>query len=298
MKEFNPRITNIKHIGDELRFQRYYYCYKNNRDIRLKSETLENSSPFEKLENVLLKYINENFGDISENGASYDNLYSIENNRSRKKNSSYNPNIYYLRMYSLFKIYGFLDDYEICNLLEENNIEPNFKDSKLIARDIIRNSEEEYQYNNRKRYFDISSCRVPLNAFSTFTISQAKDLIYFSNENYLKKSFDLGKLSISVFFSKFKPLFNKTLSSLSKLERKTFSLELGKNSSYIDNYLNNKPCTFPTCGTIIKFLEKYDLTKSDLYIALSMIKPALAPTDIYRDMIPHTHFRKLNKNFG
>ena len=77
---------------------------------------------FEKLEDVLLEYIDENFGNISEKGASYDNLYSIENNKSRKKNVTYNPNTYYLRIYSLFKIYGFLDDYEIFRLLEQNNI--------------------------------------------------------------------------------------------------------------------------------------------------------------------------------
>lgn len=296
MKEFKPRITNINHIGDELRFQRYYYCYKNNKDIRLKSESLENSSKFEKLEDVLLEYIDENFGNISEKGASYDNLYSIENNKSRKKNVTYNPNTYYLRIYSLFKIYGFLDDYEIFRLLEQYNIKPNFKDSKLIASGLIGNCEEEYQFNNRKKYFDINSCRIGISKSDIDKILSYKNITFFSNKNYLEKCSKEDKSSYSVFFSKFKKVFKDKLSSLDETEKKIISLEMGKPSNFVDNYLNGKKYSILTCHTILKFLELYNLQESDLYLALLNTSPAFI-WSIYKDMIPHTHFKKLNKKF-
>ena len=71
---------------------------------------------------------------------------------------------------------------------------------------------------------------------------------------------------------------------------------MGKPSNFVDNYLNGKKYSILTCHTILKFLELYNLQESDLYLALLNTSPAFI-WSIYKDMIPHTHFKKLNKKF-
>ena len=140
-KAFNPSIKEVASIGDELRFQREYYCYKNNISLPLKIDSsIKENDERDSLQDVLYNYMQNNIGENSEMATSYDVLYAIENGKSKKKNENYNPNAYFLRMFCLFKIYGFLDSMTILEILKDKyNLEPSFASSKNIIEDFEKN---------------------------------------------------------------------------------------------------------------------------------------------------------------
>ena len=142
--QFNPKTKKISSIGEELRFQREYYCYKNNISLPLKIDSTDKNRDERKcLQDVLYDFIYRNCGNNSELATSYDVLYAIENGKSKKKSEKYNPNSYFLRMFCLFKIYGFLDSMTILEILKDKyKLEPSFESSKKI----IRTIEEEILY--------------------------------------------------------------------------------------------------------------------------------------------------------
>lgn len=136
--QFNPKTKKISSIGEELRFQREYYCYKNNISLPLKIDSTDKNRDERKcLQDVLYDFIYRNCGNNSELATSYDVLYAIENGKSKKKSEKYNPNSYFLRMFCLFKIYGFLDSMTILELLKNKyKLEPSFESSKKIINDL------------------------------------------------------------------------------------------------------------------------------------------------------------------
>lgn len=133
-KPFNPKTKKVTTIGEELRFQREYYCYKNNVSLPLKIDSTDKTrDERESLQDVLYDFMDRNFDNNSEYATSYDVLYAIENGKSKKKNDPYNPNSYFLRMFCLFKIYGFLDNMTILEILKDKyKLEPSFESSKKI----------------------------------------------------------------------------------------------------------------------------------------------------------------------
>lgn len=133
-KPFNPKTKKVTTIGEELRFQREYYCYKNNVSLPLKIDSRDKTrDERESLQDVLYDFMDRNFDNNSEYATSYDVLYAIENGKSKKKNDPYNPNSYFLRMFCLFKIYGFLDNMTILEILKDKyKLEPSFESSKKI----------------------------------------------------------------------------------------------------------------------------------------------------------------------
>lgn len=140
-KPFNPKTKKVTTIGEELRFQREYYCYKNKVSLPLKiNSTIKQNDERESLQDILYNFMDRNFDNNSEYATSYDILYAIENGKSKKKNDPYNPNSYFLRMFCLFKIYGFLDSMAILELLKEKyKLEPSFESSKNIIKDLESN---------------------------------------------------------------------------------------------------------------------------------------------------------------
>ena len=79
-KEFKPRTKKVTTIGEELRFQREYYCYKNNVSLPLRiNSTVKENDERDSLQGILYKYILKEYGNNSELATSYDVLYAIEN---------------------------------------------------------------------------------------------------------------------------------------------------------------------------------------------------------------------------
>jgi len=152
-KPFNPKTKKVTTIGEELRFQREYYCYKNNVSLPLKIDsTIKENDERESLQDILYNFMDRNFDNNSEYATSYDILYAIENGRSKKKSDPYNPNSYFLRMFCLFKIYGFLDSMTILELLKDRyKLQPSFESSKNIIKDLESNYTLENFIRNRQK---------------------------------------------------------------------------------------------------------------------------------------------------
>ncbi len=152
-KPFNPKTKKVTTIGEELRFQREYYCYKNNVSLPLKIDSTDKTrDERESLQDVLYDFMDRNFDNNSEYATSYDVLYAIENGKSKKKNDPYNPNSYFLRMFCLFKIYGFLDDITILELLKDKyELEPSFESSKKIITNLEEGCTLDYLIRNGQK---------------------------------------------------------------------------------------------------------------------------------------------------
>lgn len=152
-KPFNPKTKKVTTIGEELRFQREYYCYKNNVSLPLKIDSTDkNRDERESLQDVLYNFMDRNFDNNSEYATSYDVLYAIENGKSKKKNDPYNPNSYFLRMFCLFKIYGFLDNMTILEILKDKyKLEPSFESSKKIIIDLEEGCKLDYLIRNGQK---------------------------------------------------------------------------------------------------------------------------------------------------
>lgn len=172
-RKFNTKLEKIESIGNELRFQRDYYNFKNpNNKLIIRADTSKRSLF---LGTVLQEFLTNNFEymnfqkqtnreNYGEYGTGEDILYAIEHGKLKtprqKRNEIYNPNAYYLRMYSLFKIYGFLDDYNIVMLLHKYQITPRFEKTKNELMKIKENCKREYENNPFKRFFNIKTCSI------------------------------------------------------------------------------------------------------------------------------------------
>lgn len=152
-KPFNPKTKKVTTIGEELRFQREYYCYKNNISLPLKIDSRDKTrDERESLQDVLYDFMDRNFDNNSEYATSYDVLYAIENGKSKKKNDPYNPNSYFLRMFCLFKIYGFLDNMTILEILKyKYKLEPSFESSKKIITNLEEGCTLDYLIRNGQK---------------------------------------------------------------------------------------------------------------------------------------------------
>lgn len=152
-RTFNPKTKKITSIGEELRFQREYYCYKNNISLPLKIDSSDSKRDNrESLQDILYNYMYDRLDNNSESATSYDVLYAIENGKSKKKTAPYNPNTYFLRMFCLFKIYRFLDDMTILELMKDKyKLEPSFESSKNIINSIESNFSLQSLINNRQK---------------------------------------------------------------------------------------------------------------------------------------------------
>lgn len=152
-KPFKPKTKKVTTIGEELRFQREYYCYKNNVSLPLKIDSRDKTrDERESLQDVLYDFMDRNFDNNSEYATSYDVLYAIENGKSKKKNDPYNPNSYFLRMFCLFKIYGFLDNMTILEILKDKyKLEPSFESSKKIITNLEEGCTLDYLIRNGQK---------------------------------------------------------------------------------------------------------------------------------------------------
>lgn len=271
-RKFNTKLVTIKSIGDELRFQREYYNFKNSskkytpkiykgrKSIYL-GEALKEflNNNFEYMQDE--KYDDENKGEY---GANETMLYDIEHNRIRaskeKDCGKYNIDSYYLRIYSLFKIYGFLDDYEIIMLLDKYNITPKFKQSETEIKKIKEKCFSDYKENSKKRAFKINDFRLE------FSPTISEQLIEKLDE--LKITFTPRELNTIKTRGRFhncckrpQEIMIDSFMRLSAIEKKCLSLEIGKETSFIDNILKNN-IEYVTLETVLKIINNIEELKN------------------------------------
>lgn len=274
-KKFNSKIIEINHIGDELRFQREYYNFKNpSKKLSIRVTTKNTNSLF--LGDVLQDFLETNFEymmepkkttreNYGEYGTGEDVLYAIEHGhlkQSRKKrNETYNPNAYYLRIYSLFKIYNFMDDFEILTLLKKYNIAPKFEKSEIEKNKIISRVFNEYNKKDLKRLFNLETCRVNVVIKEDFKKVKS-DLI--TLESLLGKSQKNAYETkyIMVLFYLFRKIMIEKFSEISKEDRLSISLELGQETEFVDNIIQNK-IKYITYDTLLKIIKYLQLENTD-----------------------------------
>ena len=268
-KEFKTKLIEIKNIGDELRFQREYYNFKqspykltprmyNGRKSKYLGEVLkefmENEFDYTKYMKHGVRNFNKNYGEY---GANETMLYDIEHNKIRKSKEAnrekYNINSYYLRIYSLFKIYGFLDDYEIIMLLDKYKVNPYFEQSEKEIRKIKEKCFLEYKENPIKSAFNLkkwiivipSSIMEDLLSNNTTNLKNTKKFV---GKNIVNKKMTLQFLSLKKYMLNY-------FSELSSIEKKCISLELGKETGFIEDVLEGN-IEYITLETLLKIIDK------------------------------------------
>lgn len=285
--QFNPRTKKISSIGEELRFQREYYCYKNNISLPLKIDSTDKNRDERKcLQDVLYDFIYRNCGNNSELATSYDVLYAIENGKSKKKSDPYNPNSYFLRMYSLFKIYGFLDDMTILEILKDKyKLEPSFESSKKIIRTI---EEENSLLNqiNKNNVGEIIKINIKLgiifiskDTFLKFTTKEERIKTGNAQYEHIKKLFPFMKIekgnaedwcSYKYNFTKEREILKDKMQKLDILERQCISLELGRDTQYIQEFISGTLHNI-SINTLIKTFEYFKMENEKFYNILKFI---------------------------
>lgn len=275
-RTFNPKITEINNIGDELRFQREYYNFKHSSKkliprvaTRVNAETGEFKSKF--LGDVLQDFLDTHFEymktpkktdreNYGEYGTGEDLLYAIEHNKLKsgrdKKKEMYNPNAYYLRMYSLFKIYGFLDDFEIILLLNKYNIKPRFDKTKIEIQKIIDNYKQLTKMLRVKDLFDFKEkCNIHIQSSELYRIF--KEDLKKDNPRFVYLNDSEKEFRSNMQFTKAKKIIIEKIKTYSLIDRKCISLEIGKDSNFLEELINEKidSFTFETLYRLTNFLE-------------------------------------------
>lgn len=267
-RKFNTKLTEIKNIGDELRFQREYYSFKNS-PYKLAKRTIKGENSIfvgDKLE----EYLKNNFStykqkdkynsrdNFGEYGTGENVIYGIENFKNKEKNREsepFYPERYYLRMYSLFKIYGFLDDYNILMLLNKYNITPDFEKSKIEVKKIIENCKKQYEDNPLKRLFNFKTCCISTDLKNNKELKSETNNLQNIEDKYYSH---LGLAD----FSSVKKLLNEKFSNLSEKNRKCKSLELGKETNFANDVIENK-IEYITYETLLKIIDYLDLQNTN-----------------------------------
>lgn len=294
---FNPRIKDISTIGKELRFQREYYCYKNNVSLPLKANSKKIDS-MQTLQEVLYDFMQRNLGDNSELATSYDVLYAIENGKCKKKSEKYNANTYYLRMFFLFKLYNFLDSDTILELLESYNIQPNYTFSKEILSKIQQDNSVENLLRKGKMgkviKINVKSKKIMLSKEQYINIfnctknelMEIENLEQESNHGKIIKVENKSEKQIKEYYGKV-PLFlgyiwnneqkelRNKMKKLSKIERYCLSLELGRDTLYIQNFIDDKLQNI-NIDTILKTLKYFNMQDYKIYDILLQVKSHLS----------------------
>ena len=296
-KIFNPSIKKINNLGQELRFQREYYCYKNNTSLPLKINSTDKFKDEKKsLQNILYEYMDKRFITNSEYATSYEILYAIENGKSKKKNEIYNPNAYFLRMCCLFKIYGFLDNMTILELLENTyKLEPSFESSQRIVKDIkedytignlLRNKEKgkiikvNIKYgrilcskDTYLKFFDDKSEIEEINERYNKELKTERYLYHYQPSfGYLRKVINLFKnFNIDVKIKNNKNSLDYSIKEIEKLIKKNMNVLVEiveKNNTSMENLIkdleNENISTFEFITELLKMADEIDINDKEL----------------------------------
>ena len=291
MKEFKPRTKKISTIGEELRFQREYYCFKNNIHLPLKIDNNKINN-IKTLGQVLSEFMDKNLNDDnSEYATNYDILYAIENGKSKKRGEKYNVGTYYVRMFFLLKLYNFLDTKTILELLNKYKVEPRFESSKRFEIMIMENEslENNIQRGELDKIININikdkKIRLSKEQYLNFFNFSKDELDYIEktenkHENttlYTIKNGKIIKKQGQGFIQygydwsvEYKQLAEK-MKKLSEIERYYTSLELGKETTYINDFINDKLQNI-NLRTMMKTLEYFKNDNTSMYQILAKMK--------------------------
>ena len=266
-RKFNTKIIEIKTIGDELRFQREYYNFKNSPKKYTRKTNSGEKSQFvgDKLKEHLLNNFEtykqkdkwNSRDNLGEYGTNESVIYAIEEGHYRRtENVTFYPERHYLRMYSLFKIYKFLDDFEILTVLKKYNITPDFeksiKEKEKIKKDIINCFYKEPQ----KQLYKLLYTRTTNNVEKLFNENEIKNVC--NNKKLIKKLLSINNYRNLP--ANFNWLLKEKFKCLSNIDKKCLSLDLGKETAFVDNILqeNIEYLSFETIFKIIKYLNIED----------------------------------------
>lgn len=273
-------VKEVNSISDELRFQREYYnfkCEDKKDELKISYSLKENNGKVLGDEIALL------IEDITGNEIERDKKTNIPKNLSESvfkniekpkiSNNKYKRldnkevrglNTYYLIMYYMFKLYGFLEDYDIFELLNKYGIEPKTDEMKEQAEILKTKCNEKYK---NKRPFDLGYYNI---------VFRREDVIDFCREYEETKYKLLGQDNIeryrkcynnSLKLSKIRNIIIDEYIKLNDIERKTKSLDIGKPTNFIDELLKGD-ANIMTNDTMMKILEDLKLTNTDLYYLL------------------------------
>ena len=273
-------VKKVNTISEELIFQREYYNFK----CEDEEDTLEIKNYYDDRtglalgEEIALLIENKNEIVIERNKdtnvpkkLSKEVFKQIEEPKivkdkyNQKRNEVKTLNNYYSIMYYMFKLYGFLDDYEIFQLLNKYNIKPKNEKMEKQVEKLKEICNEEYQ---EKKPFRLGYYNIVFNK---------EYVINFCNEYNAEKYLLLGQDNIekyenggnpSLKLDKIRNIIKEKYSLLNDIERKTKSLDLHKPTSFLDEILNDK-IDLITYDTMMNILEDLELVNTDLYYFLN-----------------------------
>lgn len=266
-------LSNIKNLGDELRFERLYYNYLNPKEkVILSNSGYVNVN--DQIVSLLNKKYKSDYNAIPQKGFSLEIVQNIE--KMNKEKMVYSMDIYYERLFYLFKLYGFLnEDSYILRIIDNYNIFP--KDNKEIQEKIYTikknyrkktRNERIYQENINLDYICLELDYKDLYNFVSKEIFSKELLCYGKTYYDIQKT--IGKtrkerINFNVQIPK------EEISNLTNLEKWISSLEIGKETSWLDDLINNK-IKYISIKTLIKLLEFLELDSTDLYYFAKQIE--------------------------
>ncbi len=256
-------LLTIENIGNELKFERLYYnCLYPERKIIL------SNSGYNSINQTIVQELNkqykEYYNEIPQEGFSYETIQNIETMNSKQK--VYKMDIYYQKMFYLFKLYNFIkEDTDIFRIINSSNILP---------KDIIKEKIKTIKINYRKKIqneriyqecinLDFICLELDFKDLHKFLTSSKlpETILCFEGYNALKNNIsDKGKVKAT--FSFYIP--QKEISNLTDLEKWIISLDIGKETSWLDDLIHNK-VNYISVRTLIKLLEFLELEDTDLY---------------------------------
>ncbi len=268
------KFNDITNIGQELKFQREFYNFMNpTQKLVLKSENEKTSFNLgKKLAEFIQVSTNSkipvNLNNVP-NGLSYDVLSNIEKNNINGNdghNSVYSLNIYYDKIYYLFKLYGFIkEDYDIFSLLNKYGlIAPNRKKDNI--NNLINKSNEIHKETNKNLIFNLKSGGILVQKKDIeYLLTNESNYTFLLNKDYYEFLLNpFNESMIVIQFKDFKKLLKSKFSLLKDIERKCLSLYLGHSTSFIDDILYNRSNEI-TLYTLEEILVYFELEKTDLF---------------------------------
>lgn len=272
------KIENINYIGTELKFEREYYNYIHNTNLRI---DMHNST--ESAINHYIKFeLDEEYENLFDTNFSLEVINTIEDNdytifkekgENISKKTVYSPDTHYFKIFIMLKFYGFLNDYNIFKLLEKYNINPKNEEMKKEVEIIKQKCKIEYEENKCNFPFNLENCLLSANPeyLINFINSDIKPKIFFSNTK------DGKIIKRTHTYNGFKEIMLNNFKTLSCFEKKCKSLDFGKETCFIDDVINNN-ISYIEYESIKKILEYLELKNSDLYnVIIEMLKYSPLP---------------------
>lgn len=307
-KEKNLKLEDMKiiYIGDELKFQRLYYNQTHSLPIELGDCNAKGNYEVLGVRLAELLYENDIIEKEKEEGISEKVLKVIEENNykifptCKNDNSSVlDPSTHYFEMYYMFKIYGYLDDYDIFQLFKKYDVLAELEKMKKYnevlpkKKEILLKKIEQYKKNcileyeekNEKIFTDLKfpTIIVDINDMRTFLQEDIENIEFLSNKKIFEDEIYIQRHSNHPLrFPRFRKIMLENFKNMSEFQKKCVSLEIGKETGFIADVLNDK-ISYVTLETIQKILRYLNLQNSDMYYFINKRIQKKSPSfDVYK----------------